>query len=362
MPFVHALEKAGIVKQDAPKDYLIIDRTIQFSNPDKEIDIVALPLDDFRMTVMVDYKNPALGSQHTGLFNLEQEFVKEFAPSRTFCFLTEVEALYDMGLIKGGSLDSAVVIVDRDVTPEDLTTLGQKLKLPETMHLNDHGFLNDITLRYRNEPARHKLLDLLGDLSLVGVPIKAQILAARPGHASNVEFARMIRKLYLEKRLLKKYQVEKKEGTVFDIHAISEILPHRYPFLLVDRIMSLEIDKKIVGLKNVTMNEPFFQGHFPGQPVMPGVLIIEAMAQCGGILMLNSIENLKDTLAFFSTIDKAKFRRPVVPGDQLVMEVEQVSKRRNIIQIRGRAFVDGQLAAEAEMMAAVVPRNGASKA
>lgn len=362
MPFVHALEKAGIVRQDAPKDYLIIDRTIQFTNADKEIDIVALPLDDFRMTVMVDYKNPALGSQHTGLFNLEQEFVKDFAPSRTFCFLTEVEALYDMGLIKGGSLDSAVVIVDRDVTPEDLTTLGQKLKLPETMHLNDHGFLNDITLRYRNEPARHKLLDLLGDLSLVGVPIKAQILAARPGHASNVEFARMIRKLYLEKRLLKKYQVEKKEGTVFDIHAISEILPHRYPFLLVDRIMSLEIDKKIVGLKNVTMNEPFFQGHFPGQPVMPGVLIIEAMAQCGGILMLNSIENLKDTLAFFSTIDKAKFRRPVVPGDQLVMEVEQISKRRNIIQIRGRAFVDGQLAAEAEMMAAVVPRNGAAKA
>ncbi len=360
MPFVHVLEKAGIVRQDAPKDYLIIDRTIQFSNPDKEIDIVALPLDDFRMTVMVDYKNPALGSQHTGLFNLEQEFVKEFAPSRTFCFLTEVEALHDMGLIKGGSLDSAVVIVDRDVSPEDLTLLGQKLKLPETMHLNDHGFLNDITLRYRNEPARHKLLDLLGDLSLVGVPIKAQILAARPGHASNVEFARMIRKLYLEKRLMKKYQVEKKEGTVFDIHAISDILPHRYPFLLVDRIMNLEIDKKIVGLKNVTMNEPFFQGHFPGQPVMPGVLIIEAMAQCGGILMLNSIENLKETLAYFSTIDKAKFRRPVVPGDQLIMEVEQISKRRNIIQIRGRAFVDGQLVAEAEMMAAVVPRNGAS--
>jgi UDP-3-O-[3-hydroxymyristoyl] N-acetylglucosamine deacetylase / 3-hydroxyacyl-[acyl-carrier-protein] dehydratase len=356
MPFVEVLQKAGIAKQDTPKDYLIIDRTIQYSNADKEVDIVALPLDDFRMTVMVDYKNPALGSQHTGLFDLEKEFVHEFASARTFCFLTEVEALFDAGLIKGGSLDSAVVIVDRDLDKREIKKLAHHLHLDEHALLHAQGFLNDITLRYRNEPARHKLLDLVGDLTLVGAPLKAQILAARPGHASNVEFAKMIRKLYQEKKLVKRFQVEKKEGMIYDVKAIMEMLPHRYPFLLVDRVVSLELDKKIVALKNVTINEEFFQGHFAGEPVMPGVLIIEAMAQAGGILMLNNIEDPKSKLAFFSSINNAKFRRVVVPGDQLLMEVKLVSRRRNMIQVHGTAYVNGQVAAEADLMAAIVDR------
>jgi UDP-3-O-[3-hydroxymyristoyl] N-acetylglucosamine deacetylase / 3-hydroxyacyl-[acyl-carrier-protein] dehydratase len=249
------------------------------------------------------------------------------------------------------------VIVDRDIDRAEMNTLAGKLGLDPNAHLNENGFFNDVTLRWRNEPARHKLLDLIGDLTLVGVPLKAQILAARPGHASNVEFARMIRKLYLDKQLVKKYQPARTEGVVFDITAIQDILPHRYPFLLVDRITDLEVGKRIVGLKNVTINEPFFQGHFPGRPVMPGVLIIEAMAQVGGVLMLNSIENPKEHLAMFTSIDKAKFRRQVIPGDQLVFDLELLSTRRNIIQMRGRTFVDGTLVAEAEMMAAIIPRS-----
>jgi UDP-3-O-[3-hydroxymyristoyl] N-acetylglucosamine deacetylase/3-hydroxyacyl-[acyl-carrier-protein] dehydratase len=326
------------------------------------VDIVALPLNDFRITVMVDYKNPALGSQHTGLFDLSQEFIKDFAPTRTFCFLTEVEQLHDAGLIKGGNLESAVVIVDRDLDTPALQALAKKLNLGEDVHLNPQGFLQDITLRFKNEPARHKLLDLIGDLSLVGVPVKAQILAARPGHASNVEFAKMIRKLYLEKKLVKKYQIEKREGLVFDINAIQEILPHRYPFLLVDRIIDLELDKKIVGLKNVSVNEPFFQGHFPGQPIMPGVLIIEAMAQCGGILTLNALgDSHKSKLALFTSINNVKFRRQVMPGDQLIMEVEMTTHKRNIVMMHGKAFVDGQLAAEADLAAAIIDRNGSKE-
>lgn len=356
-PFVDVLLKAGIDKQEALKDYLIVDQPIHYTNPEKEVDIVALPTDDYRITVMVDYKNPALGSQHTGIFSLEKEFVNEFAPARTFCFLTEVEALYDLGLIKGGSLDNAVCIVDRDITEDELHSLQKKLGIDEKIHLNDHGFLNDVVLRYKNEPARHKALDLLGDLALVGAPLKAQILAARPGHASNVEFAKMIRKLYLQKKLVKKYQHQKKEGVVLDINAIENILPHRYPFLMVDRIIDLQLDKKIIGLKNVTMNEPFFTGHFPKQPVMPGVLIIEAMAQTGGILMLNSLAEGEEKIAYFVSINNAKFRRPVVPGDQLVMEIKVVSKRSKLIHLAGKSFVDGNLVAEAEMIAALVPRD-----
>ncbi|MFI5250837.1 MAG: bifunctional UDP-3-O-[3-hydroxymyristoyl] N-acetylglucosamine deacetylase/3-hydroxyacyl-ACP dehydratase [Bacteroidota bacterium] len=354
--FVHALQKADFVMQDAPKDYLIIDQTVRYTNEEKGVDIVALPNDDYRLTVMIDYQNPALGSQHTGLFNLEKEFVDEFSTARTFCFLHEVEELHSRGLIRGGNLNNAIVIVDKDLTPKQLKSLLQTLGINESVILGQHGTLNNKELRFKNEPARHKLLDLVGDLALIGVPLRAQVLAARPGHASNVEFAKKIRKLYQQKKLVKKYQHEKKEGVVFDINALQRILPHRFPFLLVDKIVDFKLDEKIVGVKNVSINEWYFQGHFPGRPIMPGVLIIEAMAQAGGILLLNGLENSEDKLALFTSINNAKFRRQVIPGDQLIVEITVINRRPKIALLSGKAYVDGEIAAEAELSAAIVDR------
>ncbi|MGK9367696.1 bifunctional UDP-3-O-[3-hydroxymyristoyl] N-acetylglucosamine deacetylase/3-hydroxyacyl-ACP dehydratase [Melioribacter sp. Ez-97] len=356
MPFVEKLLEAGFVTQDTPKDYLVIDQEVMYHDEENGIDIVALPLNDYRITIMVDYQNPALGSQHTGMFNLEKEFVKEFAPARTFCFLSEVEMLADQGLIKGGNIDNAVVIVDHDLDDEGLNRLKGKLKLPEDVSVTHEGFLSHNKLRFKNEPVRHKLLDMLGDLALIGAPIKAQILAARPGHRANVEFAKKIRALYQQKKLVKKYQFVKKEGVVFDANAIQRILPHRYPFLLVDKIIDLELDKRVVGVKSVTINEPFFQGHFPGQPIMPGVLIVEAMAQVSGIMVLNSFIDPDNHLVYFMSINNAKFRKPVVPGDQLVMEAELISKKSKYFSIKAAAYVDGTLVAEAEFMGAIIDK------
>ena len=356
LPYVKVLQKVGFEQQEAPKDYLVIDKTVMYHDEEKNIDIVALPLDNYRVTVMVDYQNPALGSQHTGLFDFEKEFVKEFSAARTFCFLSEVEELADQGLIRGGDLDNAVVIVDHKPSDKELKALGDKIGIEEEFILGDNGILNNKLLRYKNEPVRHKLLDLIGDLVLIGAPIKAQILAARPGHRANVELAKQVRKLYQQKKLVKKFQLVKKEGVVFDSAAIEKILPHRYPFLLVDKIVELEMDKKVVGLKSITMNEPFFPGHFPGNPIMPGVLIIEAMAQTGGVLLLNSIPNPAEKLVYFMQINNAKFRKPVVPGDQLVMEVVLESQKRSIVMMKGKAYVNDVLVAEADFMAGVVDR------
>lgn len=358
-PFVDLLLSAGLEDQDTPKDYVVIDQVVHYQDPQRGVEIVALPTDDFRLTVMIDYNNPALGSQHTGLFNLEKEFVTEFASARTFCFLHEVEMLVDQGLIKGGNLDNAICIVDREMSDDELKKVAKKVGLEQAVILGSSGVINDKKLHFRNEPARHKLLDLMGDLALIGAPIKAQILAARPGHAANIEFARKIRKIYQQKKLVSKYQQETKEGVVFDVNAIQRILPHRYPFLLVDKIVEFKIDEKAVGVKNVTMNEFFFQGHFPGRPVMPGVLIIEALAQTGGVLLLNGIENPESKLVFFMGINNVKFRKPVVPGDQLMLEVQMVSRRSRVIQVRGQAYVDGNVVAEGEFTAAIVERDEA---
>ncbi len=358
LPFVEAILSAGIVEQKAPRDYLIVDQPILYTDERRGTDMVALPNDDFRVTVMIDYPTPALGSQYTTLLNLEKEFVPEFAPARTFCLLSEVEALVEQGLIRGGSLDNAVVIVDRALSPHELQRLAQRLGISGELRLGGDGVLNDIPLRFRNEPARHKLLDLLGDLALVGVPLRAHIMAARPGHSTNVEFARRIRRLYEQKQLVRRYQVRPSESAVFDIEAILRIMPHRYPFLLVDRIVEYDLENnRILGYKNVTFNEPFFQGHFPGRPVMPGVLIVEAMAQTGCLLLLKDLElDPERVLVFFTGIDKARFRKPVVPGDQLFMEVRFLHRRFKTVLLEGKAFVNGQLVAQAELQAAIVER------
>lgn len=361
MPYVEKLLEAGFETQDAPKDYLVIDQTVMYHNEDEKVDIVALPLETYRISLMVDYENPALGSQHTGMFDLEKEFVTEFAPARTFCFLSEVEMLADQGLIKGGNIDNAVVIVDHEIDEAGLKRLKEKIHLDHDLTVIN-GYLDNNKLRFKNEPARHKLLDMIGDLALIGVPIKAQILAARPGHKANVEFAKKIRNLYQQRKFVKKYQFVKKEGVIFDINAIQRLLPHRYPFLLVDKIVSLELDKKIVGIKNITVNEPFFNGHFPGHPVMPGVLIIEALAQVGGILLLNSFVDPENHLVYFMSINNARFRKPVTPGDQIFLESELVgNKSGKYFSLKGAAYVDGNLVAEAEFMAAMVPKENKSQ-
>lgn len=360
MSYVKALQEAGIVEQNAKRDYLVIEDTVHYQDEANNIDIVALPLkNDFRISVLIDYNNAVLGVQHTGLFNLQKEFEKEFAPARTFCFVKELEMLREQGLIKGGDINNAIVIVDKEYTEDEFDKIKMKLGIEESVILGNNGILNNKELRFKNEPARHKLLDLIGDLALIGAPVKGQILAARPGHKANVEFTKMLRKLYLQKKIEKKFQIMKSGKVVMDIEDILKVMPHRYPFLLVDRVIDIEINKKIIGIKNVTYNEQFFQGHFPAKKIMPGVLIVEGMAQCGCLMLLNTIDNMENKLVYFASIDRAKFRKPVTPGDQLVYEMELLSVKRGICKIAGRTYKDmlgGEIVCEAEMMAAIVDK------
>ncbi|MBL7987559.1 MAG: bifunctional UDP-3-O-[3-hydroxymyristoyl] N-acetylglucosamine deacetylase/3-hydroxyacyl-ACP dehydratase [Chlorobi bacterium] len=357
MPFTEVLMEAGIVDQKKPRNFIVVDSIVKYANEAKGVEITALPNQNFQMTVMIDYRNPALGRQHSGILNLESEFVKEVAPARTFCFLTEVEWLRSEGLIKGGRLDNAIVIVDKEVDQSEINEMSHRLGIDGSVVLGSTGVLNNGSMRFMNEPARHKLLDLLGDLALAGAPVKAHILAARPGHASNIEFARKIKRAAEKSRI----SAQKKSPPV-DIRSIMNILPHRYPFLLVDRILDIDLDaKKVIGLKNVTINEPFFIGHFPEQPIMPGVLIVEAMAQTGGILLMQDMGgNAQQKLALFMGINNCKFRKPVLPGDQLQFEVSLKSKKFNTYLFSGRATVNGTLVAEAELTVAVGDRTNPS--
>lgn len=353
-PILETLEKVGLEEQNALRNFFEVPSSITYRDDKNNVEIAALPLDDYRVTVMIDYNSPVLGSQHASLNNIE-EFKNEISSSRTFCFLHELEALYKANLIKGGDLNNAIVVVDREVEEGELDYLAGLFDKPK-VSVQSEGILNNIELRYNNEPARHKLLDMVGDLALAGRPLKAQILAARPGHASNVEFAKKLKRA-MEEKSNQAPHYDPKLPPLFDAQKIYSLLPHRYPFQLVDKIIYLD-DKVVAGVKNVTLNEPFFQGHFPENPVMPGVLQVEAMAQCGGILVLNSIDDPENYWAYFLGIENCRFKKMVVPGDTIVFRCELIAPlRRGIAKFHSKAFVGGKLACEAVVIASLVKKD-----
>lgn len=352
--FVNAFEAAGYEEQEAERNYFELTENIPWEDPEKGTEFLAIPDSNYRITVMVDYNSPVLGTQHASMYHLG-EFNTEIAKCRTFVFLRELEYLASNNLIKGGDLDNAIVLVERkDIQQEELDRLAKLLgKEDLKISIDGIGVLNSTKLQYENEPARHKLLDIVGDLALVGRPIKAHILAARPGHSGNVKFAKII-----------KEQIKKQEnqGRFFDLTKeplynivdIEGMLPHRYPFLMVDKIMEIH-ENSIIGVKNITMNEPIFTGHFPGNPVFPGVLQIEAMAQVGGIFALSKVEEPHLYSTYFMKIDKVKFKQKIMPGDTVVFELSLLSPiRRGLVEMGGKAYVNGKIVAEAEMLAQVI--------
>lgn len=350
-PFVAAIQQVGIVEQDADKDYFVVTENLTYEDTERHTEMLAVPQDEFRVTVMVDYNSPLLGTQHAHMYHLG-EFVSEISKCRTFVFLREIEFLAKNGLIKGGDLDNAIVLVDTPLPQEKLDEIADLLGKPH-VKVEEAGVLNNIKLHFQNEPARHKLLDIVGDLVLAGKPIKGHILAARPGHKGNVDFAKII-KQEIKNQSKKGVQFDLTKEPVYDINDIEKLLPHRYPFLLVDRIIEMD-ENSIVGLKNITLNEPQFTGHFPSNPVMPGVLQIEAMAQVGGIFSLSTVPDPENYMTYFMKIDNVKFKRKVIPGDVLVFKLELLTPiRRGIVHMQGRGYVNGQLAVEGELMAQIV--------
>lgn len=352
--FVKALEQVGFEEQNALRNFFEVPEGIFYAEEDRNVEMAALPLDDYRVTVMVDYNSEVLGSQHASL-NEISGFKQEIASSRTFCFLHELQYLHQQGLIKGGDLNNAIVVVDKKISDSELKELAGLFN-KDNIAVAEEGILNNIQLRHKNEPARHKLLDVVGDLALVGRPLKAQILAARPGHKANVAFAKKLKKAMLAEEN-KVPQYDPKIEPVKDINGILAMLPHRYPFVMVDKIIHLD-DKIVTGIKNVSINENFFQGHFPDNPVFPGVLQIEAMAQTGGILVLSTVPDPENYWTYFLGIEHCRFRKMVKPGDTAIIHCELLAPiKRGIAKMKGTIYVGNQIVSEATLTASITRKD-----
>ena len=350
--FLAALEKAGIEDQDASRNFFEITENIRFTDPENNVEILAMPADDFSVTVMVDFDSVVLRNQFAHMNHIS-EFKSQFSRSRTFSFLHELNMLLDAGRIKGGDLNNAIIYIDEAISEDDLKKL-RKVFGRDDIDVSQAGILNNLELEHPNEAARHKLLDVLGDLALIGRPLKGRIVATRPGHTANTSFAKLIGNEIKKAEKGKAPKFDPNVAPLYDINRVMATLPHRPPFLLVDKVVELT-QERVVGVKNITMNEPFFVGHFPGEPVMPGVLQIEAMAQVGGILVLNTVSDPENYTTYFMKIDNAKFKRKVVPGDTLVFELELITPiRRGIAHMFGRGYVGDSVAIEAEMLAQIV--------
>lgn len=352
--YIEVLQRSGIKELDAEREYFDLEEIISYSNPSKKVEMTIIPDENRRLSVMINYETQVLGTQNAELNDYE-DFIKEIAPCRTFVFLHELEFLLDNDLIKGGDLSNAIVFVNRVISEKELSRLAGLFNKPAVQVLQK-GILNNLDLHFDNEPARHKLLDIVGDIALVGMPVRGRIIANRPGHESNVAFALKIREhIKRKKEAPRKYDLNKKP--VYDINQIKKMLPHRNPFLLVDKIVEMG-DDFVVGVKNVTMNEDFFVGHFPDEPVMPAVLQIEAMAQTGGVMILSRYPDPENYLTYFLSIDKVKLRNKVVPGDTLIFELKLISPiRRGLCQMAGKAYVGDKVVMEAEMLAQIVKKN-----